>query len=260
MKKFCMLLAVLVLALALGLAQAESYGKADPEATALYDSEWVSEEAWMDIAPQDGELKVQILKTTEYPEGLCWEYTGELDPETKALKAVRNAAEFRIVYREEAGYDITETLYEGPADASFTIGDDGRLLWHDGRANAGEGIAFTKIGRFNDTTWVCDRASIEIAWQDEGYKVFVQWGSSAWENTEWDYSCYYDAETNTLTALPFGVKTELTYDDSGNVTKWVDVYTDGEATFRLDGNGRLLWEDAKEDAGKGMAFEEVTAQ
>ena len=259
MKRAFALLAALALVLTAVAALAEEYDKADPEAKALYDSEWVSEEAWMDIAPQDGELKVQIRQFTEYPNAYWWEYTGEFDPETKALKAVRNAVKFNVVYREDEE-EIVGTVYEEPADASFEINADGRLIWHDGKEDAGKGIAFTRIGRFNDTTWACDRATIEIAWQEEGYKVFIQWGSSAWESTEWEYSCYYDADTNTMTSMPTGVRSEVVYNEDGTVASWKDVYEDGEATFRLDDDGHLIWEDAKEDAGHGMLFEQVPAE
>ena len=259
MKKLIAILMALMLGMTLALTavNAEEYDKVDPEARALFDSKWVSEDAQMDIAPQDGELKIQIRKTTEFPNALCWEYTGEFDAAEKSLKAVRNAVKFAIRYTDGGPYDIVETLYEEPADASFTFDSYGRLLWHDGKEDAGQGIEFQKIGRFDDTCWVCERASIEFYWEEEGYKVLVQWASSAWENTEWEYSCYYDAENNTLTSLPFGQRTDVVYNDDGTVATWKEVYNDGEATFRLNEDGRLIWDDAKEDAGHGMLFEEI---
>ena len=39
--------------------------------------------------------------------------------------------------------------------------------------------------------WQCGRASIEMYWEEEGFRVHIRWGSSAWEHTEWEYSCYY---------------------------------------------------------------------
>ena len=42
-------------------------------------------------------------------------------------------------------------------------------------------------------TWVCDRASIEIVWEEEGFRVFISWGSSAAETSVWEYSCHYIA-------------------------------------------------------------------
>jgi len=106
-------------------------------------------------------------------------------------------------------------------------------------------------------TWVCDRASIEIVWEEEGFRVAIAWGSSAFENTEWEYSCFYHEEDNTLVAMPTGSRTEFTYDDNGEVKSFSVVYDDGEATFSLDENGFLIWNDAKEGAGKDMLFERV---
>ena len=44
--------------------------------------------------------------------------------------------------------------------------------------------------------WQCDRATVAVYWEEEGFKVQVTWGSSAWEHTEWQYSCYYHDEDN----------------------------------------------------------------
>ena len=106
-------------------------------------------------------------------------------------------------------------------------------------------------------TWVCDRASIEIIWEEEGFRVFISWGSSASETSEWEYSCYYDAETKSLEAMPTGIHTDNVYGEDGEIVSSTVIYDDGEATFTLDGEGHLLWNDVKEDAGKDMLFERL---
>ena len=106
-------------------------------------------------------------------------------------------------------------------------------------------------------TWVCDRASIEIIWEEEGFRVFISWGSSASETSEWEYSCYYDAETKSLEAMPTGIHTDNVYGEDGEIVSSTVIYDDGEATFTLDGEGNLLWHDVKEDAGKDMLFERL---
>ena len=93
-------------------------------------------------------------------------------------------------------------------------------------------------------TWMCDRAVIEI-----------EWGSSAWECTEWEYSCHFQEDENKLVSLPFGSRTELVYNDDGEIDSYKTVYEDGEATFYLDEEGYLIWVDEKENAGEGMRFE-----
>ena len=113
---------------------------------------------------------------------------------------------------------------------------------------------------FFSGTWVCDRASIEMDWEEEGYRVLIQWSSSAWECTEWEYSGYYYEESNTVVTLPFGSRTEIVYDDSGEVVSLTEVYNDGEATFSFDEEGYLIWQDDKENAGEGMRFEKAPEQ
>ena len=80
-------------------------------------------------------------------------------------------------------------------------------------------------------TWVCDRASIEIIWEEEGFRVFISWGSSASETSEWEYSCYYDAETKSLEAMPTGIHTDNVYGEDGEIVSSTVIYDDGEATF-----------------------------
>ena len=105
--------------------------------------------------------------------------------------------------------------------------------------------------------WICDRASIEMIWEEEGFRVFISWSSSAEETSEWEYSCYYNAETNSLEAMPTGIHSDNVYGADGEIISSTVIYEDGEATFTLDEEGHLLWHDAKEDAGKDMLFEKV---
>ena len=105
--------------------------------------------------------------------------------------------------------------------------------------------------------WQCDRATAEMYWEEEGFKVLISWGSSAWETTEWEYSCFYHEDDNTLVSMPFGSRTDLVYDDNGNETSATTVYDDGQATFKIDENGHLIWIDEKENAGDGMLFEKL---
>ena len=106
-------------------------------------------------------------------------------------------------------------------------------------------------------SWVCGRASIDMDWEEEGFRVFISWSSSASEVTEWEYSCLYQADDNSLAAMPTGIRTDVVYGDDGEVASYQTVYEDGDAVFTLDEDGFLLWKDLKEDAGKDMRFEHV---
>ena len=106
--------------------------------------------------------------------------------------------------------------------------------------------------------WACDRATAEIVWEEEGYRVLISWGSSAWETTTWEYSCYYHEDDGTIVSMPFGSRTEWVYDDNGEVVSSKGVYDDGVAGFSLDQEGRLIWQDEKENAGEGLRFDWVS--
>ena len=106
--------------------------------------------------------------------------------------------------------------------------------------------------------WQCDRASIEIVWEEEGYRILIHWGSSAWECTEWEYSCYYHEDDNTLVSMPFGIRKELVYSDDNELPEITVVYEDGDAVFSLDEEGHLIWTDLKENMGENMQFEWIS--
>ena len=105
--------------------------------------------------------------------------------------------------------------------------------------------------------WQCGRATIAMYWEEEGFKVMITWGSSAWEHSEWEYSCYYHEEDNTVVSMPFGTRTEVVYNDKGEIASATEAYNDGAATFLLDEEGHLIWRDEKENAGEGMRFERI---
>ena len=105
------------------------------------------------------------------------------------------------------------------------------LIWDDKNETADDGLRFMRpIGWGEEYmpaeaadfegVWQCDRATIAMYWEEEGFKVLITWGSSAWEHTEWEYSCFYHDEDNTLV-------------------------------------GKLIWLDEKENAGDGMRFEKL---
>ncbi len=104
--------------------------------------------------------------------------------------------------------------------------------------------------------WICERAAINIADTGDGtYDVKVVWGNSAFDQTEWHYACLFDTDRNLLYSSAPGTKEIVGCDESGAATVLSTEYTDGAATFAIDGEGLLTWDDAKEHAADGMRFE-----
>ena len=108
--------------------------------------------------------------------------------------------------------------------------------------------------------WACGRATAELIWEEEGFRVLITWGGSAWEESVWEYACFYHEDDGTLVSMPFGLRTDYIYNEDGTVASADQKYDDGEAVFSLDAEGCLIWQDEKENAGDGMRFERAEAE
>lgn len=103
--------------------------------------------------------------------------------------------------------------------------------------------------------WMCGRAGIRMIRADMGYKALIHWASSYAEHVSWEYTLLYDAVNDCLTGT--GVKGITVFNDDGSEASYTEEYQDGRASFRLTAEGKLLWEDAEENAGQDMEFEKI---
>ena len=259
MKKYLAMLLMAVMAISLmsvSLAEEEDYISLHPQCKA-FDGVWVNPEVGrIAIDVEDGGVRVSVTRSEEGRKGWLWQYACLYNEQNNTLEDGLFGSKNAITYDEDGSgkFEIGETVYED-GSAVFALDEQGRLIWRDGKEDAGRDARFTKIGRYDDTHWVNGQYSVEICWQDEGYKVFVKRVEGDNKTTEWDYSCYYQADTDTLVGNGFGVKTEITYAADGTMADFKDVYEDGEAEFSMNGEGGLIWKDLKEDAGHGLVFE-----
>ena len=90
------------------------------------------------------------------------------------------------------------------------------------------------------------------------YKVGILWGSSYNEVCRWDYTCTLDKEGKILSDPGTGIRTDIVFGAEGVPETATVVFTDGSAEFTIDQEGKLLWNDKKEDAAQDMAFERVS--
>ena len=90
----------------------------------------------------------------------------------------------------------------------------------------------------------------------DNYKVLISWSSSASELTEWVYAGTYDAETQTLKA-EYVVCDEVTFDEAGNETRQNVYEHDSEAVFSLNEEGKVLIQNAGDEALEGKTFEKI---
>ena len=263
MKKILLLLAALLLAATLVCCTAagepdeeeDDYSAGHPDSR-VYQSEWAGGSFRAEIYGEDAGLSVMIYQEETWPKGICWEYTCLYDEATGTLTSTGKGSKSSITFDEDGmgGFTFNKRLYSN-GRATFAINENGCMVWNDEKDDAGKGIEFQKIGWYDRTFWISDRAAIDILWQKDHYRVTIEWAISASESSEWTYRCAYDAEDDCLTGT--GVRTEVTYDDSGEIISSREAYSDGAATFLIDEEGCLIWQDQKENAGENLAFEQI---
>lgn len=264
MKKFLCALMTLALLLS-GLALAEA-GRRDAAVIDRFTDTWVDDyiavEIWFE--EEDGAFHCSAVKGDGGDESEVWAYgTCAYDAESDSLVCAEGVRT-RETYDEAAQATKSEVLAEGlTAKFRFAEGED-RLLWDDS-----EGLATDyRLARLSDAEdedyleaqsytgrWVCERAAIDIAGNGDVYDVHVVWGNSAFDQTEWHYTCLFDINRHLMYSAEPGTKEIVGTDEDGTAKVLSTEYADGAATFAIDGEGMLTWDDAKEHAAEGMRFE-----
>ena len=104
-------------------------------------------------------------------------------------------------------------------------------------------------------TWIAEDGDwrIEVYGEDGGIKPMIVHRLGDNKEDIWEYAMAL-GQNGELTAVPFG----LHYKQDTVTGNWdVTYYEDGEATLAINENGRLVWNDLKEDAGKGLEFDGI---
>ena len=118
-----------------------------------------------------------------------------------------------------------------------------------------EAIVNPEALRLFSSEWADGFTDVRIYAEEDHWRVRI---TSAGGSPEWDYCCRFDDEQKMLTTLDTdNVKTEIRIDEEGSEIERKDVYNDGKASFFLNEEGKLIWDDEKEDAGAGFAFEKI---
>lgn len=92
-------------------------------------------------------------------------------------------------------------------------------------------------------TWSVGRIYITIEKSGAGYEASVKWSSSAAESTNWTYSCEFNGEYLDSTN---GRCVDSVYNENGDESTTVR-YTNGNAHFRLNDSGNLIWEELRDN-------------
>ena len=224
----------------------------------------------MDVDPNeyiDGLRKAKIVEADirEAPEG---EYVFILFPDQAQFDFFQGDAEKNYVRIRLFGDTDASVLVkaEFPDDFSMTI--SGLVqMWANELANANgipvedeEAVSVMPVpeaGWLRDSVegavWMDDRASLEVLQEDDGFKVLILWGSSAWEMTEWTYACEYEPEEDRLVAISM-ICDDVVYDENGNETRTTVLDQECETIFAPNDNGELVITNAADEQLEGKAF------
>ena len=106
------------------------------------------------------------------------------------------------------------------------------------------------------STWVAEDGDwrMEVYDEDGGLKLMIVHQLGDNKEDIWEYSAALNPAKDALTTVPFG----LHYRQDTVSGSWDETwYEDGDAVFTLNDQGNLLWNDLKEDAGKGLEFMKI---
>lgn len=100
----------------------------------------------------------------------------------------------------------------------------------------------------------CDRAhaSVESMGFEDAW-ISIEWASSAWELTRWDI--FGTVDTQTMTIVYSGcTKSNIVFDDSGDVKSQEPEYEDGTGTIVFNEDGTFTWHEDQAEDREDMIF------
>lgn len=248
-KLISILMAVMMLGLFACAASAEEVSQ--PEAGKKFESDWAVAGGLAQIVYEEEGYRV-TLDLEKDGTGALWQYSCYYHEDTDSLVSVSSSRTNYTIDPDTGNKVFGEDVYEGIDEENryteFTIDSDGCLIWKDGHDDAGAGLRFADIGRF-DGVWKneAEETEAEFMWnglsEDElFYTVYIIRGKTDGER----YASYlmngtYDPATGKLSAS--GTCTLFTKNADGEYTSEEDGET-YDAFFSKTEDGKVLYETA----------------
>lgn len=208
-----------------------------PEATI---SVSINTEGWGNIAYAEGENAPEI--DTDYPYQSAWINLAE--PAVHTLVAWPNAGNKFVKWTKDGEDFSTEpqitVLFDESASFVAVFEEDGD--WQNPVMNF---VGEYQSGRAH--------AKVECLGADEAW-ITIDWGSSAWELTRWIITGRLDTETLTIDYSGSN-KSNLVYDDNGELASEETVYEDGTGTITFRVDGSFVWHEDRSESGEDLVFE-----
>lgn len=236
----------------LDFVAAENDAYPQPEGGKKFESDWAIVGGLAEIIYEEEGYRVTLTINNQDGTGALWQYSCYYVEDTDSLLSVSSSrTDFTInpdngetVYGDVAYEDLDE---EGKS-TEFTIGADGCLIWKDGHDDAGAGLEFVNIGRF-DGVWRNEEEEVEAEFMWNGltedemfYTVYITRGKTDGDHyTNFLMNGTYDPATGRLSA--YGTCLLFTRNAGGEYESSEDGET-YDAFFSMMEDGRLLFETA----------------
>jgi hypothetical protein len=222
-----------------------------PEAGKKFESSWAIAGGLAQINYEEEGYRVW-LEITKDGAGSRWEYACYYHEDTDSLSSV-SSSRLDFTTDPDTGDPIFgDYAYEGFDEENkgteFIIDADGFLIWKDGRDDAGAGLKFANIGRF-DGVWRNETEEVEAEFMWNGlsedemfYTVYITRGKTDGDHyTVFLMNGTFDPAAGKLAAM--GTCTLFTRNASGEY----ESSEDGEnydAFFSKTEDGKVLFETA----------------
>ena len=248
MKKMISILLAVMMLLAVAVAAAESEEIPQPENGKKFDTSWAIPGGRADIYYEEEGYRIHLAIDKDMTETV-WEYSCYYVEEEDALVSISSSKSIYAISAETGEAEVQSVEYEGldeeGQETVFTVDEHGHLVWKDGHEDAGAGLEFVNIGRF-EGIWRNEEAEVEVEFKWNGfedemfYTVYILRGKTDADT----YASFlmngeYDPATGKMSC--FGTCTLFTRNANGDY----DSSEDGEsydAFFSLMDDGRLLFE------------------
>ena len=114
-----------------------------------------------------------------------------------------------------------------------------------------------EAGKKFESDWAIPGGLAQIVYEEEGYRVMLEITKDGAGST-WEYSCYYQADTDSLSSVSASRTNFSINPDTGDRIPGETVYEEFAeekgTEFTIDKDGFLIWKDGHDDAGAGLKF------
>ena len=187
MKKLTGILLVIMMLVAM-ICTASGDEVPQTEGGKKFENDWAIPGGKAEIYHEEEGYRVTLDIARDDGTGARWEYSCYYHEDTDSLSSVSSSRLDYTINPDNGERVLGEYAYEGLDDensgAEFTIDRDGFLIWKDGREDAGAGLKFINIGRF-DGLWKNEKEETEVQFMWNGltedemfYTVYITRGKT----------------------------------------------------------------------------------